>query len=86
MRCPVCGFENASGIKFCGECCEPLKIRCSSCGFGNAPGIKCSGERGKPLAEAAKPSNLSENDPQLNARGVTRRAASCSSALNSSYP
>jgi hypothetical protein len=24
MRCPSCGFENASGIKFCGECGKPL--------------------------------------------------------------
>ena len=24
MRCPACGFENASGIKFCGECGKPL--------------------------------------------------------------
>ena len=24
MRCPACSFENASGIKFCGECGKPL--------------------------------------------------------------
>src|SRR6266536_3137720 len=24
MRCQACGFENASGIKFCGECGKPL--------------------------------------------------------------
>jgi class 3 adenylate cyclase len=55
MRCPSCGFENASGIKFCGECGSPLKLKCPSCGFANAPGIKFCGECGKPLAEAAKP-------------------------------
>ena len=55
MRCPACGFENASGIKFCGECGAPLKLKCSSCGFENAPGIKFCGECGKPLGEAAKP-------------------------------
>jgi branched-chain amino acid aminotransferase len=27
MRCPACGFENASGIKFCGECGAPLNAR-----------------------------------------------------------
>jgi class 3 adenylate cyclase/tetratricopeptide (TPR) repeat protein len=55
MRCPACSFENASGIKFCGDCGASLKVRCSSCGFENAPGIKFCGECGKPLAEAAKP-------------------------------
>src|SRR6476620_2570681 len=24
MRCPACGFENATSIKFCGECGKPL--------------------------------------------------------------
>ena len=55
MRCTACGFENASGIKFCGECGASLKIRCSSCGFENAPAIKFCGECGKPLVEALKP-------------------------------
>ena len=47
MRCPACGFENSSGIKFCGECGAPLKLRCSSCGFENAPAVKFCGECGK---------------------------------------
>jgi len=49
MRCPACGFENASGIKLCGECGAPLKLKCSGCGFENAPGIKFCGEYGAPL-------------------------------------
>src|SRR5262245_12772482 len=55
MRCPACGFENASGIKFCGECGASLKVRCASCGFENAAAIKFCGECGKPLSEIAKP-------------------------------
>src|SRR5438093_12590850 len=55
MRCPSCGFENASGIKFCGECGASLKLKCSSCGFENAPGIKFCGECGKPLADPGAP-------------------------------
>ena len=55
MRCPACGFENASGIKFCGECGSSLKLRCSSCDFENPPAMKFCGECGKPLSEAAKP-------------------------------
>jgi Double zinc ribbon len=54
MRCPACGFENASGIKFCGECGSSLKVRCSSCFFENPPSMKFCGECGKPLAAAAK--------------------------------
>src|SRR5215468_374878 len=54
MRCPACGFENASGIKFCGECGASLKLKCASSGFENAPRIKFCGECGKPLADAAK--------------------------------
>src|SRR5215813_1536266 len=55
MRCPSCGFENASGIKFCGECGASLKLRCASCGFENPPSMKFCGECRKPLPEAAKP-------------------------------
>jgi hypothetical protein len=55
MRCPACGFENASGIKFCGECGASLKLKCASCGFENTPKIKFCGECGKPLSEASKP-------------------------------
>jgi class 3 adenylate cyclase len=55
MRCSACGFENASGIKFCGECGASLKLKCASCGFENAPAIKFCGECGKPLAGASKP-------------------------------
>src|SRR5262245_19802672 len=54
MRCSACGFENASGIKFCGECGASLKLKCASCGFENAPAIKFCGECGKPLAAASK--------------------------------
>ncbi len=46
MRCPSCGFDNASGIKFCGECGALLKLKCPGCGFDNAPGIKFCGECG----------------------------------------
>jgi class 3 adenylate cyclase len=54
MRCPGCGFQNASGIKSCGECGASLKLKCLSCGFENAPANRFCGECGKPLAQAAK--------------------------------
>jgi class 3 adenylate cyclase len=55
VRCSSCGFENASGIKFCGECGSALKLRCLGCSFENAAGLKFCGECGNPLLEAAKP-------------------------------
>jgi class 3 adenylate cyclase/predicted ATPase len=58
MRCPACGFENASGIKFCGECGASLKVKCASCGFENAPTIKFCGDCGKPLSDESRQSPL----------------------------
>ena len=79
MRCPACGFENASGIKFCGECGAPLKLKCASCDFENAPGIKFCGECGKPLAHAAKsggvPDPRSYTPKHLAEKILTSRAA-----------
>jgi class 3 adenylate cyclase len=60
MRCPACGFQNASGMKFCGECGSSLKIRCSSCAFENPPEMKFCGECGKPLYQVAKPAQEPE--------------------------
>jgi len=55
MKCSGCGFENAAGMKFCGECGGALALKCRSCGFENIRGMKFCGECGKPLAEATKP-------------------------------
>src|SRR6516225_913831 len=55
MRCLACGFENASGMKFCGECGSSLKLNCAGCGFENPPSMKFCGECGKPLSEGSKP-------------------------------
>jgi class 3 adenylate cyclase/pimeloyl-ACP methyl ester carboxylesterase len=49
VRCPSCSFENASGIKFCGNCGASLKLRCGGCGFENTPGVRFCGECGKAL-------------------------------------
>jgi class 3 adenylate cyclase len=58
MRCPACGFENSSAIKFCGECGAALKLKCVRCGFENAPGIKFCGECGQQLADSPSPAQL----------------------------
>jgi hypothetical protein len=49
MRCPLCGFANPEGMKFCGECAAPLRSRCPTCGFENPPQFKFCGECATPL-------------------------------------
>jgi hypothetical protein len=38
MRCPACGFENASGIKFCGECSASLQVKA----YSDVQGLACA--------------------------------------------
>jgi predicted ATPase/class 3 adenylate cyclase len=51
MRCPSCGFENPEGLKFCGQCANPLGRRCPQCGFANPPGFAFCGQCATPLTE-----------------------------------
>src|SRR5208337_3251062 len=44
MRCSKCGFENPEGMKFCGQCTEPLALICPKCHFQNPPGFKFCGQ------------------------------------------
>jgi class 3 adenylate cyclase/tetratricopeptide (TPR) repeat protein len=54
--CAQCGFENAAGRKFCGECGTPLAFTCPTCGAANEPGMRFCGQCGTALAgEAAAP-------------------------------
>jgi class 3 adenylate cyclase/tetratricopeptide (TPR) repeat protein len=55
MNCPVCGFANEAGRKFCGECGTPLAAACPTCGTVNAAGMKFCGECGTQLTAAAQP-------------------------------
>ena len=43
LHCPLCGFDNPEGMKFCGECAVPLQNRCPQCGFENPPRFKFCG-------------------------------------------
>src|SRR6266702_715161 len=52
MTCSNCGFENAPGRRFCGECGRPLAVLCPVCGTANDP-VKFCGQCGAPLAGAA---------------------------------
>ena len=79
MRCPACGSENASGMRFCGECGSSLKSKCASCGFETPPQRKFCGECGKALAEGAKaapsPDPRSYTPKHLAEKILTSRAA-----------
>jgi adenylate cyclase len=44
MRCGKCGFENPEGMKFCGQCTNPLALICPKCRFENPPGFKFCGQ------------------------------------------
>ncbi len=49
MQCLNCGFDNPTGMKFCGECGAALKNICSQCGFENPLNFKFCGQCGAAL-------------------------------------
>src|SRR5262249_49813096 len=53
MQCEKCGFENPEGMKFCGQCTNPLAMVCPKCRFENPPGFKFCGQCTAPLSAAA---------------------------------
>src|SRR5215472_13939566 len=55
MRCPACGFENASGIRFCLECGAQLGHRCAACGAELPGRAKFCLECGKPVSTDSLP-------------------------------
>jgi class 3 adenylate cyclase/tetratricopeptide (TPR) repeat protein len=57
MRCPLCGFENPEGLKFCGECGTAVTALCPRCGFANPPQFKFCGDCGASLVPALRPSS-----------------------------
>jgi class 3 adenylate cyclase/tetratricopeptide (TPR) repeat protein len=53
MRCPACQFENPSGMRFCGQCGNPLAPRCPQCGAEVPAGFRFCGQCGAGLQPAA---------------------------------
>ena len=49
MQCPQCQYENASGMKFCGECGARLQAVCPGCQAANPPSHRFCGQCGQPL-------------------------------------
>jgi class 3 adenylate cyclase len=54
MPCPVCGTENETGRKFCGECGASLALACANCGTPNPPTVKFCGECGALLVTGTR--------------------------------
>jgi class 3 adenylate cyclase len=79
MRCPSCGFENPTGMKFCGQCATPLTGPCPTCGFANPPGFaycgQCATPLTKPPAAASPQAPLRYTPPYLAAKILTSKAA-----------
>jgi Double zinc ribbon/Adenylate and Guanylate cyclase catalytic domain len=67
MRCPSCGFDNPSGMKFCGECGVLLMAFCPACGFTNPPPFKfcdeCGASIGPPSLFASPPTLAAQPQP-----------------------
>jgi class 3 adenylate cyclase/tetratricopeptide (TPR) repeat protein len=62
MKCPRCGFDNADGINFCGQCGERLRATCSSCGAaGQATKSPCTACGHVP--EEPQPATARESEP-----------------------
>ena len=60
MRCSKCGFENPEGMKFCGQCTNPLALICPKCRCENPPGFKFCGQCTAPLSASAPPIRMGE--------------------------
>lgn len=59
MRCSKCGFENPGGMKFCGQCTNPLALICPKCNFANPLGFKFCGQCSAPLSASEAKAALS---------------------------
>ena len=79
MRCPQCGHDNTTDMKFCGECGTRLTVLCSECGARNAPSQKFCGECGARLVVRTpaehSPSPQSYTPKHLAEKILTSRAA-----------
>src|SRR2546430_10390268 len=53
--CKVCGGDNPSGNRFCGQCAAPLSASCRACGASAEPGQKFCGQCATPLGSEPLP-------------------------------
>src|SRR5262249_20368697 len=55
MRCSSCGFENPTGVRFCGGCGTRLSPTCPQCGEENPAGFHFCGNCGTLLTAPVSP-------------------------------
>ena len=62
MRCSKCGYQNPEGMKFCGQCTDPLALTCPKCDAENPAGFRFCGQCTAPLSapdtKAPSPSRI----------------------------
>jgi len=56
MLCPQCGFENPTGVQFCGGCGSAVDQTCPDCGFANPQSFSFCGGCGQKLTLPVQPS------------------------------
>lgn len=77
--CHSCAFENPAGMRYCGQCSQPLAAVCPGCSFENPGNFRFCGQCGAPLCGVtpAAPGDTSpergagEAEPPVERRNVT---------------
>ncbi len=62
MKCPQCGQDNPSSLKFCGECGARLVALCPACGAQNSLSQKFCGACGERLLQARAEAKFASPD------------------------
>jgi len=75
MKCPNCGFDGLSEMKFCGLCGTRLARVCADCGFANPLDYRFCGLCGARLSEAPVPAQLPQPQPTVKVAAPPRPAA-----------
>ncbi|MGH7820085.1 MAG: adenylate/guanylate cyclase domain-containing protein [Candidatus Binatia bacterium] len=76
MKCDGCGFENPTGLPYCGNCGRSLGSGCPSCGFENPAGFRFCGRCSAPLSpRRAAPDPRAYTPKHLAEKILTARSA-----------
>jgi hypothetical protein len=70
MRCPNCGFDHLTSMRFCGRCGSTLNLRCGHCGVENPSGFAFCGQCSVPLTGALPPTSHAAYSPTHPAENI----------------